>query len=72
MNRVNNNPITKVKKRRPDIAIKRAENKYRLVYECMNMIKNDIFGYEDFLFDLARESLYKRTQKELKEILYGE
>ena len=66
---VNNNPIACVKKHKPEIAQKRAENKKKLIDEIISMIENDICGYENFCLDLAREALQKRTQKELKEFL---
>ena len=66
---VDNNPIAHGSKRRPDIALKRAENKEKLVDEIINMIQDNMYEYEKFCLDLVREALLKRTQKELKEFL---
>ena len=67
---VDNNPIASGRKRNPKLAAKRLENKEKLINEIINMIRNNMYEYEDFCMDLVEEALKKRTQKELKEILY--
>jgi hypothetical protein len=72
MGTVDNNPIAVVKKKRPDLAAKRQQNKQDLVNELIWQMKSNIYEWEDYLLQLAEEALLKRSQKDLKEILYGE
>lgn len=50
----------------------RRENKERLITAIITDMRNNIYEYEDFIFDLVEETLNKRTQKELKQILHNE
>jgi|LakMenE01Jun11ns_1017448.scaffolds.fasta_scaffold9956898_4 hypothetical protein len=44
-------------------------NKEILIGKVLRMLRENIYEYEDFIFDLVKESLKTRTQKELKELL---
>lgn len=48
---------------------KRVAKKQKLIQEALSTLKNDICTYEKFIFDLVEESLQKRTNKELLEII---
>lgn len=79
MSTIDNNPITSYKVRSRERQAKNAQkslrrklNKEALVLELINDMFNDTYNYEDFMKGLCKEALYKRTQKELKKILYGE
>mgnify|MGYP003555035392 FL=1 len=53
-------------------AKKRRENKNKLLLNVVYMLfGDDSYDYDSFKQALCREALAKRTQKELKEILYG-
>lgn len=47
------------------------ENKENLIEKLIQEINNDSYNWQDFSTGLMREALWKRTQKELKQILYG-
>lgn len=66
---VDNNPIAKNRKRNSKLALKRKENKQKLINQILHMISSNMYDYEDLCLDLVEESLQKRTQKELKEFL---
>lgn len=51
------------------ITEKRRANKEKLVNNCVDMLWDNQYEYSDFIKDLLKEALNKRTQKELKEIL---
>lgn len=51
---------------------KQKENKNKLVSDVVFMVMENSYEYHDFIKDLVYEALSKRTQKELKQILYGE
>jgi len=53
-------------------AKKAKENKNILIDDVVNDLMENSFDYHDFIKDLMKEALSKRTQKELKAILYGE
>lgn len=49
------------------------ENKRKLIEDVVfDLTENNLYENLDYIRDLLRESLNKRTQKELKQILYGE
>lgn len=50
-------------------AEKAKQNKKDLIDDFIWELKGDIYGYEDYILDLVRETLEKRTQKELKYFL---
>lgn len=52
----------------------RRENKNKLIFDLIyDMFETqNAYDYEDFKKDLCIEALGRRTQKELKQILYGE
>jgi len=54
-----------------NLAKKRKESKNKLIESVIEDLKDNIFDSSDYIFDLCREALIKRTQKELKEILNG-
>jgi len=72
MSSVDNNPIAVCKRKNPAKAKIQRENKEKLVNKLLNDMFNNLYNYEDYMKGLCREALYKRTQKELKQILYGE
>lgn len=47
----------------------RLQNKEKLIEMVVLQLQSQIHEYEDFIFDLCRESLMRRTNKELKELL---
>jgi hypothetical protein len=54
-------------------AKKAQENKNALIETIIddlenNLLKNNLYDFRYYIFDLCREALSKRTQKELKEI----
>jgi hypothetical protein len=53
------------------VAEKRKANKSKLIENVISDIFDDVWSYKDYAKDLCRESLNKRNQKELKQILYG-
>jgi len=53
-------------------AKKAKENKNILIDDVVNDLMENSFDYHDFIKDLMKEALSKRTQTELKAILYGE
>ena len=57
------------KKKRSDIATKRAENKQKLINEILHMISSDMYEYEDLVLNLAESELERWTQKDLKTLL---
>lgn len=46
------------------------QNKQELINDFIDELKGDLYNYEDYIFDLVRETLQKRTQKELKYFLF--
>ena len=48
---------------------KRIAKKQQIINNVVNMLEDDICSYEEFIFDLVKEALQKRTNKELLEIL---
>ena len=48
------------------------ELKEKLVDKVVLDIWQDRYNCEGYIFELLKESLSKRTKKELKQILYGE
>jgi len=66
---VDNNPIAIIRKKRPEIAAKRYENKQKLINQILHMMSTDMYDYEDLCLSLAEEALQTKTQKELKEYL---
>jgi hypothetical protein len=69
MSTVDNNPIAVIRKKCPEIAAKRAENKQKLINQILFMISTDMYNYEGLCLNLAEEALQTKTQKELKEYL---
>lgn len=70
---------TEAKQKRREKAefyLKRAEvaknNKNILITDVVNNLMENSFDYHDFIKDLMKEALSKRTQTELKAILYRE
>lgn len=51
---------------------KRQENKQRLISDLKSQMRDDQYAWQDFIWDLIDEALQKRTQKELKQLLYGD
>lgn len=51
------------------ISAKRKENKQKLIGDILDMFKENMYSYESCVLDLCKESLQKRTQKQLKEWL---
>lgn len=72
MSSVDNNPVAVYKKKNPAKAKIQRENKEKLVNKLLDDMFSDLCNYGDYMKELCREALYKRTQKELKQILYGE
>lgn len=66
---VDKHPIATIRKKRPDIAAKRIENKQKLVKEVLSMIYENMHEYKNLCLDLMEESLQRRSQKQLKEWL---
>lgn len=56
--------LEKLKKRKT-----RKENKEKLIEMIVSQLQSQVYEYEDFIFNLCREALLKRTNKELKELL---
>ena len=52
-------------------AKKAKKNKEKLIKDLISDMMDDNYGYRDFIEGLCYEALQKRSQKELKEILYG-
>lgn len=48
------------------------QNKDKLIEDVIEDLKSNIYENEDYIFILVREALRTRTQKELKQIIYGE
>jgi len=70
---------TEAKQRRREKAefytnrVKKAkENKNKLIQQLIREFRDDVYNWENYIMDLCEEALSKRTQKELKAILYGE
>jgi len=42
------------------------QNKKELIDDFIWELKQDMYNYEGYIFDLVRETLEKRTQKQLK------
>lgn len=54
-------------------AQKAKENKNKLLFDVVhNLLENNSYDNKDYIKQLLLEVLSKRTQKELKQILYGE
>jgi hypothetical protein len=49
-------------------AKKAQENKNALIETIIDDLENNLYDSRYYIFDLCREALSKRTQKELKEI----
>jgi hypothetical protein len=47
---------------------KRIDKKNRIVESIIDDLKNNIYDSEDYIFNLVRESLLRRTNKELLQI----
>ena len=78
MSTVDNNPIAsyKIINREKQIknaqkTLKQKENKQKLIKDLKDSIQNDLNSYEDLMWSLIDESLQNKSQKWLKQILYG-
>ena len=49
--------------------MKRREVKRKLIEQVVDMLQGDVYNYEEFTYDLVREALWRRTNKEMKEML---
>lgn len=48
------------------------EKKDELIDKIIDDLKFNIYESHDYIFDLVKESLKRRTKSDLKQILYGE
>ena len=48
------------------------ESKEVLIDKIIDNLKFNIYESHDYIFDLVKESLKRRTKSDLKQILYGE
>lgn len=59
------------KQKAKERALKTRENKEKLINDILNDIKSDFPSYKDFVCELLKEFLMKKTQKEIKELFFN-